>query len=94
MTFLLEACGSDKNEKIASDEECSKARAMGCLRAHELAIDVIGNDTIKIEATLIDVRSREQKIRRAGYTNLADSYVEGFLAALDSVNPSLAAEIR
>lgn len=51
-------------------------------------------DTIAIERALIDVRVRETTLRKRGEDKLADIYIESFLSTLDSVNPSLRAELH
>ena len=42
-----------------------------------------------IKHTLIEVRVREGALRREGADNVADAYIDAFLATLDSVNPGL-----
>ena len=46
-------------------------------------------DTILMEQVLVDVRVREAEMRRKGHNTIADTYIEAFIATLDSVNPSL-----
>lgn len=87
-------CSHCSSSRSASEAELKEAYSIGANRAHELDVAEVGNDTVAIEAVLIDVRAREQKIRNAGYPDIADAYVEGFISALDSVNPSLATEIK
>lgn len=94
LTFFLIASTSCSGDKRASSEEIAKATSLGRERALELAPTVIGCDTLAIEHTILDVREREERLRRAGYNDMADSYIDGFLQTLDSVNPSLASEIR
>ncbi len=87
--FGTVSCGKSEKQK----REESAARVLGRAQALELSAG-LPLDTIEIEKLLIDVRSREAELRRRGYGSVADVYVAAFLAALDSVNPSLSAEIR
>lgn len=88
---MMVSCSGDRK---ASKEEVAKAYEMGRERAIELSPSAVGNDTLAIESTLLDVREREQRLRHAGYNDMADSYINGFTETLDSVNPSLATELR
>ena len=94
LILLFIASTSCSTDKIASSEDISNAAALGCERALELAPPAIGQDTLAMESILLDVREREERLRRAGYNDMADSYIDGFIQTLDSVNPSLASEIR
>jgi len=87
--MLISSCGS----KHASAEELAEAEAMGRARAMELRQNLF-LDTMFVERTLIDVREREQRLRKAGAPDLADRYISGFLNCLDSVNPSISAQIK
>lgn len=89
--FILIGC-SKSNQ--ASDAECSEAKILGAQRASELASETIGTDTLAIEKVIIDVREREMRLRRAGQDAMADSYINGFIEKLDSVNPSLSKELH
>lgn len=92
LTLLLIASTSCSGGKKASSEDIANAAALGRERALELAPPAIGQDTLAIESILLDVREREERL--AGYNDMADSYIDGFLQTLDSVNPALASEIR
>lgn len=94
LILLLIASTSCSTDKKASSEDIAKAAALGRERALELAPPAIGQDTLAMESILLDVREREERLRRAGYNDMADSYIDGFLQTLDSVNPALASEIR
>lgn len=83
------SCG----ESVKQKREETTARVLGRAQALELSAD-LPLDSIEMEKLLIDVRSRETELRRRGHDRVADIYLESFLAALDSVNPALAAEIR
>ncbi len=83
------SCGESEKQK----REETTARVLGRAQALELSAD-LPLDSIEMEKLLIDVRSRETELRRRGHDWVADIYLESFLAALDSVNPALAAEIR
>ncbi len=83
------SCGESEKQK----REETTARVLGRAQALELSAD-LPLDSIEMEKLLIDVRSRETELRRRGHDRVADIYLESFLAALDSVNPALAAEIR
>ena len=83
------SCGESEKQK----REETTARVLGRAQALELSAD-LPLDSIEMEKLLIDVRSRETELRRLGHDRVADIYLESFLAALDSVNPALAAEIR
>lgn len=49
--------------------------------------------TIEIEKIIIDVRVREQQLRKEGENQLANTYISTFLTTLDSVNPALHNEL-
>ena len=51
-------------------------------------------DTMRIENILLEVRERENYMRHHGYSDVADIYIETFLATLDSVSPAIAKELR
>lgn len=51
-------------------------------------------DSIEMQKILIDVRVRESALRAEGEDALADTYLESFLSALDSVNPALLSELQ
>lgn len=74
-------------------EDLRTAERMGHERAIELREDA-KLDTMQIESALLDVRSRENRLRAGGHDRVADAYINSFLATLDSVNPSLAAELH
>lgn len=86
---VTSSCGDVEKQK----REENTARILGHAQAMELSASV-PLDTIEIEKLLIDVRSREAELRRRGHVRVADIYLETFLATLDSVNPSLAAQLR
>ena len=88
--FFVSCSGSaDK----ASPEDLSAASEIGRQRALEFTPDAI-KDTFQIESKLIDIRERENRLRSGGMNSVADAYISSFLATLDSVNPSLASELR
>lgn len=84
-------CSSDHRSRKEHRQEDALAVEYGREAALRLA-DV--TDTIEMERILIDVRVRETTLRNRGEEKLADKYVETFLNTLDSVNPSLRAELR
>ena len=86
----LASCGPSREER----EQVTAASEMGRTRALELSTDAVGNDSIKMATTLLDIRERETRLRAKGYDKAADAYISSFLATLDSVNPSLSASIR
>lgn len=88
---ILSACSGKYK---ASEADLNEARHLGAERARELSPAVIKSDTLTVEQILIDVREREQRLRHAGYDDMADSYLSGFISALDSINPSLASELH
>ncbi len=71
----------------------SDGREMGHKRALEFS-PAITLDTCRMEAMLIDIREREQRLRATGHTKAADAYMDSFLSTLDSVNPSLASQLK
>lgn len=74
-------------------EDMSAAREAGRQRAMELT-PATAADTMLTEIKLLDVRERENRLRSQGLNQLADTYIESFLATLDSVNPQLAEHLR
>jgi hypothetical protein len=83
------ACsGSEKRDSKEVAEETVAAQALG--RQQALMLDDENQiDSVEIQKILIDVRVRESQLRNEGEDELADSFIEAFLATLDSVNPSL-----
>lgn len=93
LSFLLLSCsGSDSRPKAHVEDENRAAVAYGRQQALRLAVTE-NPDSLEMEKILIDVRVRENTLRREGEDDLADSYISSFLATLDSVNPALYAEI-
>lgn len=92
ITACLHSCSGCNGHSITSEER-DGARYAGLNRALELAAD-LHPDTLTIEHVLLDVREREHRLRSAGYDEIADTYIDTFLATLDSVNPSLAAHLK
>lgn len=91
--FLLSCSGSDsRRPKTHIEDENRAAVAYGRQQALRLAVTE-NPDSLEMEKILIDVRVRENTLRREGEDELADSYISSFLATLDSVNPALYAEI-
>lgn len=89
--LALAACSSHH----VDDADLAAVRQAGVDRALELASGTqTSTDTMKMEVALIDFRSREQRMRDEGYPDAADAFVDAFIATLDSVNPSLAAELK
>lgn len=86
--ILLASCGGREERRQESDI----AGEMGRRQALELAEAL--PDTLRAEILIIDVRAREAELRRRGAGKVADSYINAFLHTLDSVSPSLAAELR
>lgn len=88
-TIMSAGCSDSKQMK----EDLRMAGEMG----HERAMELKENprlDTMIIESTLLDVRSREHRLRAEGHERVADAYIGAFMQTLDSVNPSLASELR
>lgn len=87
------ACGGNQGRDAAHIENESRAAVM-CGREHALKLAPSETiDSMEMEKILIDVKVRESALRAEGEENLADSYIESFMATLDSVNPSLRSEI-
>lgn len=80
--------------KGVSKATLRQAEAMGNERASRLAPAIVGTDSAAIEMTLLDVRSREFRLRASGQDKVADAYINGFIHTLDSVNPDLAASLH
>lgn len=89
LSIALCACGSKERHT-----EIETARRMGHNQAMELATGAIPLDTIDIEIMLIDVRARENALRKRGHDKIADAYISSFLATLDSVNTPLSAQLK
>ena len=85
----------DREDIQQENADLEAVRQAGVDRALELASGTqTSTDTMKMEVALIDFRSREQRMRDEGYPDAADAFVDAFIATLDSVNPSLAAELK
>ena len=89
--MTLAACNSGGIK--VTKEDMSAAREAGRQRAMELT-PATAADTMLTEIKLLDVRERENRLRSQGMNQLADTYIESFLATLDSVNPQLAEYLR
>lgn len=85
----MSSCGKSAKQQ----HEENTARVLGRAQALELSASM-PLDTIEMEKLLIDVRTREAELRRRGHSEIADIYIKSFLTTLDSVNPSLSAELR
>jgi len=86
LLILFASCGNKKAEQTRA--ELTAAAQTG----REIALTLAPSDhldSIAVEHTLIEVRVREGALRREGADNVADAYIEAFLATLDSVNPGL-----
>lgn len=87
------SCGGNGQRNASHMEEEARA-AMICGRDQALRLAPSENlDSIEMEKILIDVKVRENALRREGEEKLADSYIESFLNTLDSVNPALYSEL-
>lgn len=85
----LQSCGDSKQTK----ENIAGAARIGHERALELAPER-NIDIMQIESILIEVREREQHLRNLGENKVADAYIDAFINTLDSINPSLAEQLR
>lgn len=74
-------------------QESNLARRVGHTQALELN-EVLKRDTLAAEMMVLDVRARETELRRRGAPDVADTYINEFLHTLDSVNPSLRAQLQ
>lgn len=95
LCLLSLACGCSSTEKRDTqevDEELMEAARCGRLQALRLS-PAATLDSMEMERVIIDVRVREAALRRENEDALADRYIESFIATLDSVNPSLHAEL-
>ena len=92
LLFLMASVASCGDTEKKRREE-SAAVVLGRAQALELSAE-FHLDTVEIETLLNDVRSREAELRRRGHSRVADTYLATFLSTLDSVNPSLASELR
>ena len=91
---LFCACGG-KGSRDASHIESESRAAVICGREQALQLTPSDKlDSMEMEKILIDVRVRESALRAEEEDKLADSYIESFLATLDSVNPPLRSEIK
>lgn len=93
MVFAALVVATSCGDHAKQEREENTARVLGRAQAMELSASV-PLDTIEMEKLLIDVRSREAELRLRGHGKVADVYLASFLETLDSVNPSLAAELR
>lgn len=92
LSALCSCSSADSRSGVYVEDETRAARISGREQALRLA-PAEGLDSMEMEKILIDVRVRESDLRREGEESLADCYIESFLEALDSVNPSLYNEI-
>lgn len=86
---ILQSCGDSRQTK----ENIAGAARIGHDRALELAPER-KLDTMQIESILIEVREREHHLRNLGENKVADAYITAFINTLDSINPSLAEQLR
>lgn len=93
---ILTACsgGSDCTDSgHPAPEQTSQAIVLAREEALSFTPDAKA-DSIEIMQTLIEVRIRETRLREAGHTELADTYINTFLTTLDSVNHSLRTQLK
>lgn len=88
-TGILTSCQT-KEQK----EEYNMAASIGSQHAREVAALIATGDTLQTQDLLIEIASRESGIRRRGAAKVADAYHRAFMLTLDSINPSLAAELE
>jgi len=93
IVFLCNCCSGCNSKQRATPEELEAANAMARSRAMELK-PVEKPDTMLIENILIDIRERETRLRANGHDDVADELIGTFLSTLDSINPSLANELK
>lgn len=86
---ILCSCGDSRETK----ENIAGASRIGHERALELAPER-KLDAMQIESIILDVREREHRLRNLGENKVADAYISSFLNTLDSINPSLAEQLR
>lgn len=89
----MTSCSGCGGEKHATAEEINAAQTAGAARARELTPDM-NSDTLALENALLDIRERETRLRSQGHDDVADTFIESFLATLDSVNPALAHDLH
>ncbi len=90
--LILASCSKSKP---ASQTDFKDAEATGRELALQLSADRrAASDSVMLTSILIDVRAREASLRDNGYGNVADTFIDSFLATLDSVNPALRAELQ
>lgn len=90
--IALPSCSNSKN---ATQSDYKDAADTGRELAIQLSADRhAASDSVMLTSILIDVRAREASLRENGYDNVADTFIDSFLATLDSVNPSLRAQLR
>lgn len=75
-------------------EEFDMAAEIGATHAREVSEMIAGGDSLAAQDKLIEIGSREGILRKHGATKVADRYHKAFLETLDSINPSLAEELR
>lgn len=96
ISIFVVICGacSGKEKKVQADpQDLQLAERYGREAAIGIA-EIPEGDTVTIERRLLDLRAREGALRRAGHTEVADRYVNTFLHTLDSLRPSLRADIN
>lgn len=90
MLLLLLSCSGKSSRE--SREEMVNAAHYGREQALRLA-PRNQPDTLEMENVLIEVRVTETRLREHGEDKIADEYITSFLSTLDSINPSLRAEL-
>ena len=75
-------------------EEYDMAAETGARHGAEVASLLADGDSLGAQNLLIEIGSREAQLRRHGVAKVADRYHKAFITTLDSLNPSLAAEIN
>ena len=83
LPIAVQSCSGEK----VSKEDLATAREMGHKRALEFS-PAITLDTCRMEAMLIDIREREQRLRATGHTKAADAYKDSCLSLIHISEPT------
>ncbi len=89
LAVFVSSCGGE--EKQDSSANVDEYVVKGENAAKELL--ALGNDSVKIQCQLLNVRSVEHSIRENGDNDQADAYVKAFEKYITTQNDSLAREI-
>ena len=90
--MIIAGCGGgeDSAKTVAAASSAQDEEIVDVARRQASRFVEIADDDMQAQNLLLDVRSKETKLRMAGRDAIADDYVEAFTAEVKRLNPTLA----